>query len=234
MDQAKKGILYGVGVGPGDPELLTVKAVRILREADVIAAPCTGSGAQAALGIASAYIHDKPILDCSTPMSRDRTAALAAYAGAAKRISALLEEGKTVAFLTLGDPTVYSTYFYIHRLVEERGYEARLIPGVPSFCAAAARLDMALCEGKERLLIVPAGYEDLEESLDVKANKVLMKAGRSISDLQELLRRRGELEGASLVANCGMEGEQVFPRFAEMADPTGYFSLVLVKGREQG
>ena len=65
-------------------------------------------------------------------------------------------------------------------------------------------------------------------------NKVLMKAGRSISDLQELLRRRGELEGASLVANCGMEGEQVFPRFAEMADPTGYFSLVLVKGREQG
>ncbi len=229
MEQRNRGILYGVGVGPGDPELLTVKAARILREADVIAAPRTGSGAQAALEIAADYIRGKPILDCSTPMSRDRTAALAAYADAAQRIAALLEEGKTVAFLTLGDPTVYSTYFYIHRLVEEQGYEARLIPGIPSFCAAAARLDMALCEGKERLLIVPAGYEDLEESLDVTANKVLMKAGRSIAELQELLRRRGELERASLVANCGMEGEQVYPRFSEMAEPTGYFSLVVVK-----
>jgi len=229
MEQRNRGILYGVGVGPGDPELLTVKAARILREADVIAAPRTGGGAQAALEIAADYIRGKPILDCSTPMSRDRTAALAAYADAAQRIAALLEEGKTVAFLTLGDPTVYSTYFYIHRLVEGQGYEARLIPGVPSFCAAAARLDMALCEGKERLLIVPAGYEDLEESLDVKANKVLMKAGRSIVDLQELLRRRGELERASLVANCGMEGEQVYPHFSEMAEPTGYFSLVVVK-----
>lgn len=229
MEQRNRGILYGVGVGPGDPELLTVKAVRILREADVIAAPRTGGGGQAALEIAADYIRGKPILDCSTPMSRDRTAALAAYADAAQRIAALLEEGKTVAFLTLGDPTVYSTYFYIHRLVEERGYEARLIPGVPSFCAAAARLDMALCEGKERLLIVPAGYEDLEGSLDVKANKVLMKAGRSIAGLQELLRRRGELDRAALVANCGMEGEQVYPCFSEMTEPTGYFSLVVVK-----
>lgn len=225
----EKGILYGVGVGPGDPELLTVRAVNILRAADVIAAPQTEGGGQAALRTAGAYIQGKPVLDCSTPMSRDRSAALAAYEDAAERISTLLDQGKTVAFLTLGDPTVYSTYMNIHRLVAKRGHDARLIPGVPSFCAAAARLGTSLCEGRERLLIVPAGYQGLEESLDVDANKVLMKAGRSITDLRELLRRRGELENASLVANCGMEGEVVLPRFADMSDPTGYFSLVVVK-----
>ena len=154
------------------------------------------------------------------------------YARTAEDICALLERGKTVAMLTLGDPTVYSTYMYVHRLVEEKGYEARVIPGVPSFCAAAAALGTPLCEGKERLLIIPAGYEGLEESLDVEANKVLMKAGRSITELQDLLRRRGELDRASLAANCGMEGETLYPHFADMDDPTGYFSIVIVRDKD--
>lgn len=225
----EKGTLYGVGVGPGDPELLTVKAVSLLRAADVIAAPRTEGGGQAALDIARAYIQDKPVLFCAAPMSRDRTAVLASYRETAREICSLLDQGKTVVFLTLGDPTVYSTYMNVHRLVREAGYDAALIPGVPSFCAAAARLGISLCEGRERLLIVPAGYEGLEESLDVDANKVLMKAGRSILELQDLLERRGELENASLVANCGMDGEVVLPRFAELAEPTGYFSLVVVR-----
>lgn len=225
----EKGTLYGVGVGPGDPELLTVKAVNLLRAADVIAAPRTEGGGQAALDIARTYIQDKPVLFCAAPMSRDRTAVLASYRETAREICSLLDQGKTVAFLTLGDPTVYSTYMNVHRLVREAGYDAALIPGVPSFCAAAARLGISLCEGRERLLIVPAGYEGLEESLDVDANKVLMKAGRSILELRDLLERRGELENASLVANCGMDGEVVLPRFAELAEPTGYFSLVVVR-----
>ena len=218
MDQ-KQGILYGVGVGPGDPELLTVKAVRVIREADVVAAPNTGTS-RAALDIVQDHIAGKPILDCPSPMHRDRAAAKAAYARTAEDICALL------------DPTVYSTYMYVHRLVEEKGYEARVIPGVPSFCAAAAALGLPLCEGKERLLIIPAGYEGLEESLDVEANKVLMKAGRSITELQDLLRRRGELDRASLAANCGMEGETLYPHFADMDDPTGYFSIVIVRDKD--
>ncbi len=225
----EKGILYGVGVGPGDPELLTVKAVNILRAADVIAAPQTEGGGQAALDIVREPIQDKPLLACAAPMSRDRSAALASYRKTARHICGLLDQGKTVAFLTLGDPTVYSTYMNVHRLVREAGYEAALVPGVPSFCAAAARLGISLCEGRERLLIVPAGYQGLEESLDVDANKVLMKAGRSILELRDLLDRRGELENASLVANCGMDGEVVLPRFADLTDPTGYFSLVVVR-----
>ena len=224
-----RGILYGLGVGPGDPELLTLKAVRILSEADVIAVPDKGSGEKTALHIVSQYIHGKPLLPCVTPMVRDQQVLDSAHDQIADSICALLEEGKTVAFITLGDPTVYSTYMYVHRRVLARGYEAVLVPGVPSFCAVAARLGQSLCEQSERLMIVPASHRDMEDCLDADANLVFMKAGREIGALREALRARGLLEKASLVANCGMEGEQVFPRFADMPEDTGYFSVVLVK-----
>ena len=224
-----KGILYGVGVGPGDPELLTLKAVRILKEADVVAVPDKGAGEQTALNIVRSYVEGKDRVDCNTPMTRDEEKLEASYTENADKLCALLDEGKNVAFITLGDPTVYSTYLYIHRKVLSRGYEAVLIPGVPSFCAVAARLNQSLCEGAERLLIVPASYENLEESLDVKANKVLMKAGKSIGELQDTLRRRGELDRASMVENCGMENERVYERFSDMEEKSGYFSVVIVK-----
>ena len=224
-----KGTLYGLGVGPGDPELLTLKAVRILKEADVIAVPDKGSGEKTALHIVEAYIQGKPLLPCATPMVRDQQVLDTAHHRIADSICALLGEGKTVAFITLGDPTVYSTYMYVHRRVLERGYEAVLVPGVPSFCAVAARLGQSLCEQSERLMIVPASHKDIGDCLDADANLVFMKAGREIGALREALRARGLLEKASLVANCGMEGEQVFPRFADMPEDTGYFSVVLVK-----
>ena len=102
---------------------------------------------------------------------------------------------------------------------------------MPSFCAVAARLNTSLCEGAERLLIVPASHE-AADCLDVKANKVFMKAGKAIGELRDLLAERGLLDRASMVANCGMEGEAVYPRFADMEDGTGYFSVVLVKEPE--
>ena len=152
----KKGILYGVGVGPGDPELLTIKAHRILSQADVIAVPDKGAGEKTAMQIVGELIEGKTILPCSTPMVRDPAALERAHDRIAADIAALLEEGKTVAYITLGDPSIYSTYLYIHRRALAMGYEARLIPGVPSFCAVAAALGTGLCEGSDRLLIVPA------------------------------------------------------------------------------
>lgn len=224
----ERGKLYGVGVGPGDPELVTKKAERVLREADIVAVPDKGAGEKTALNIVRDIVAGKELLYCPTPMVRDRAVLDGCYEQIANDICALLDEGKNVAFITLGDPTVYSTYIYVHKKVLSRGYDAELIPGVPSFCAVAARLNTSLCEGAERLLIVPASH-DAADCMDIRANKVFMKAGKAIGELQTQLAERGMLDKASLVANCGMEGELVCPRFADMTDGTGYFSIVLVK-----
>ena len=224
----EKGKLYGLGVGPGDPELLTVKAVRLLKEADIIAVPDKGSGNKTALQIVSQYVEGKELLYCATPMTRDRSLWDSYHEAIADKICALLDQGKMVAFITLGDPTVYSTYIYVHKKVAARGYDAQLVPGVPSFCAAAARLGISLCENKERLLIVPASC-DLKDSLSIDANKVFMKAGSAIGTLQEQLKEAGLLDKASMVANCTMENEKVYPHFADMQQDSGYFSLVILK-----
>ena len=113
-----------------------------------------------------------------------------------------------------------------------RGYGAEIIPGVPSFCAVAARLGEPLCEKAQRLMIVPASHGEVEDCLSVDANLVFMKAGRELGALRDTLADHGLLERASMVANCGMEGEAVYPRFADVPEGTGYFSVVLVKKGE--
>ena len=226
-----KGKLYGVGVGPGDPELVTVKAVRLLRQADVVAVPDKGVGEKTALQIVKDYVDEAKIQYFPTPMIRDSQQLQRNYEAQADRICESLDQGKTVVFITLGDPTIYSTYYYIHKIVEGRGYQAELIPGVPSFCAVAARLGISLCEHSERLLIVPAS-SPVEDALSVQANKVFMKAGSSILDLQEALRAAGQLEQACAVENCSMENEHIWRNFSEMDRPSGYFSIVVVKEHE--
>ena len=223
------GKLWGVGVGPGDPELLTVKAVRVLREADVVIVPDASSGDKVALNIAKDYLKDKQIQFVKTPMVRDKAVMDAAHEQAADTICALLEGGKQVAFLTLGDPAIYSTYMYIHQKVLCRGYAVEVVPGITSFCAAAARLNQSLCLGREPLTIIPASH-DQNDLMDLPGNKVFMKAGRSILELQQALADRGLLERASMVENCSMENEHVYPHFADLKEPSGYFSLVIVKG----
>ena len=223
------GKLWGVGVGPGDPELLTVKAVRVLREADVVIVPDACTSDKVALNIAKDYIKDKQIQFVKTPMVRDKAVMDAAHEQAADTICTLLDEGKQVAFLTLGDPAIYSTYMYIHQKVLCRGYAVEVVPGIPSFCAAAARLNQSLCLGREPLTIIPASH-DQNDLMELPGNKVFMKAGRSILELQQALADKGLLEGASMVENCSMENERVYPHFADLKEPSGYFSLVIVKG----
>lgn len=228
-----RGMLYGVGVGPGDPELITRKAERVIRQSAVLAVPDAGRGEKTALNIVGELAEGKQLLSCAAPMVRDHEALDAAYEANADLVCAALDEGKDVAFITLGDPTVYSTYLYLHKKVVARGYDAEIIPGVPSFCAVAARLGTALCEKSERLLIVPASHKDVTDCLDLDANLVFMKAGKEIGALKETLDHHGLLDKASLVANCGMEGELVCPNFADLEEGSGYFSVVLVKKGEQ-
>ncbi len=225
----KQGKLYGVGVGPGDPELMTCKAVRLIETCDVVAVPKGGSGEQTALNIAAQWIGDKTVLHCDMPMTRDKEVLNACHDKAAEEICALLDAGKIVVFLTLGDPAVYSTYWYVHRRVEARGYEVEIVPGVPSFCAVAARLGQALCEGSQMLHIIPASHNATKEGLELPGNKVLMKAGRSILEVRDLLEEAGKGDTAALVERCSMEGERVVRDLRELDDPTGYFSVILVR-----
>lgn len=225
----KKGILYGIGVGPGDPELMTYKAVRLLRECDVIAGPESSGNEKTAFTIAAEYITDKPILYCDMPMVRDQAVRDAAHDKAADDICALLDAGKTVAYLTLGDPAIYSTYWYVQRRVLARGYDAQLINGIPSFCAAAASLNMALCEDNEMLHIVPASHTSTAAGLTMPGTKVLMKAGRAILDVRDQLERDGKLDNAALVERASMAGERVVHDLRTLDDPTGYFSIIVVK-----
>ena len=229
-----KGILYGVGVGPGDPELLTAKAIRLLRECDIVAAPQSTGGKQTALDIASPYIDkDKPVRLFNMPMTHDKQARNASHDAAADAICALLDEGKTVVFLTLGDPTVYSTYWYVHKRVAARGYAAELVPGVPSFCAAAAAMGRALCEDGEMLHVIPATHGKAEEGLSLSGSKVLMKTGKSVLEVRELLRQRGELGNAALIERVGMDGERLIEDVDEIERPSGYFSIILVKEQSE-
>lgn len=226
--QPAKGKLWGVGVGPGDPELLTLKAVRVLEQADVILAPDTGKADKTALHIIKNHLNGKTPVLVPTPMTRDQDRLDQAYAAAARQIIACLDAGQQVAFITLGDPTVYSTYMYIHEIVRAQGYPVEVVPGVPSFCAAAARLNISLCQGTELLLVIPASHS-AEALLDVPANKVFMKAGSAILELKKTLEERDMLDNAAMVENCSMENEQVYPDFRTLDKPSGYFSLVIVK-----
>jgi precorrin-2/cobalt-factor-2 C20-methyltransferase len=185
-----------------------------------------------AYSIAAEHLSGKALLDCPTPMSDDSARAAAAYRSIADNICSLLDAGKSVAYLVLGDATVYSSYAYVQRLVQERGYDTQIVPGVTSFCAAAAQLSEPLCEGEESLLVIPASAPDIARMLDVPATKVFMKAGRSLDALRDKLAERGALEHASMVANCGLPDERVYPSFADADGQAGYFSLVIVKEQE--
>ena len=223
----KKGKLYGVGVGPGDSELMTMKAVRLLGDCDMIAIPQGDRDRCVALSIAAKAVPEvleKPILALDMPMTRDRALRERAIADAAERLTAALAAGKTVAFLTLGDPSVYSTYGYLHRRVLEKGCEAEMVPGVPSFCAAAAALGEPLCLDGEGLHILPGPPADGARP----GTRVFMKGG--VSELKQALRHH---EGPVFAAqNVGMGEERLYGSLEEIPEDPGYFTLIIAKEKQ--
>lgn len=221
------GILYGVGVGPGDKKLLTLLAVETLQQVDKIIVPDMG-GEKSALKIVADYIEGKEKVFCHLPMTRDEGILAEAHEKACDIICEELEKGNNLAFITLGDPTVYSTYIYIHRLVLKRGYEAKIINGVPSFCAVAGKLNISLCDKSEALHIIPASYEHTEKMLDLDGNKVLMKSGKQLNQVIEMLRDKEMLEQAKMVECCYMENEKIYENIEEVTE-SSYFSVVVVK-----
>ncbi len=226
------GKLYGVGVGPGDKELVTLKALRVLRECGVVAVPRMKSGETTAYNIVADYIPEKPVMECLMPMSKNFDELQKNYEAIADMVEEHLKQGEDVAFITLGDPTVYSTYMQINAIILARGYETELIPGITSFCAAAARLNMPLCERDEPLIVLPASYQEVREGIKLRGNKVLMKAARSVMEVRDMLAEEGLLEKSSMVECCGMPNEKIYRNMADMQESSTYFSLIIVKDKD--
>ena len=248
------GTFTGVGVGPGDPELMTIRAVRAIRGCSTVAVPISdkelersvffrcgdpeekrgrkyleGCTAWQIAGNAVPELDEKQVILLPMPMVKDRDRLKEIHDRDAAEVAKLLDEGQQVVFLTLGDPTVYSTCMYIHKRLKAKGYPTEIVPGVPSFCAAAARMDISLVENRDELHVLPASY-DIEKSLELPGTKVLMKSGKKISDVRRLLLEKG-LE-AEMVENCGMENERVYLSAEEIPEEAGYYSLLIVKERK--
>ena len=231
MEHSKKlGTFYGVGVGPGDPELLTLKAVRVLEACPVLAAPRTASGEMLALDIArqAVPLEGKEILPLYFPMSRDQKTLHAAHTTAADAVRPYLEGGQDVAMVILGDVSIYSTYCYLMDILKGEGFPCVMVPGVPSFCAVAARLGRSLTVANAPLHILPGGGEDTAEHLDLPGTKVLMKSGKRYPQLLEELERRGLLAQVGMVENCGLPGERVFASLEEKPESSGYFTTIIL------
>ena len=225
----RRGVFYSVGTGPGDPELLTYQAVKTMEKCAIIALPNSGAAENAVLTIVSHYIEGKTIVYCDMPMVRDKALLAAAHEKVAKDLSVYLEAGQDVAFLTLGDPSIYSTAMYVHRQIQKLGYETSVVAGVPSFCAVAAKLNVSLCEGGQQLHIIPASYQDIDGALAYEGNKVLMKSGKSIIQVKEKIDTQ-EYD-ASAVERCGMENEKIHPTLDTLQEDSSYFSVLVVKER---
>lgn len=223
------GILYGTGVGPGDPELMTLKAARLIRENEVIACPGPKAEETVAYQIAVQAVPQlaqKKLLSVEMPMTHDRAEMDRNHSKAADAIEAYLKEGMNVIFLTLGDPTIYSTYLYVQKKIAARGYHTELVSGITSFCAAAARTGVSLAEWNQQLHIVPAVHR-LDSPLDLPGNYVLMKSGKKMGQVKELLAESGR--DVVMVENCGMENEHIYHSVNEIPDSSGYYSLIIAK-----
>ncbi|MDS0526577.1 precorrin-2 C(20)-methyltransferase [Clostridium sp. SHJSY1] len=224
-----EGKLYGVGVGPGDPELLTLKAVKILESSDIIAIPSTKKERCVAYKIAVQSVpslEEKEILYISMPMTKDKNILKKSHEEGAKAIIEKLNQGKKISFITLGDPTIYSTYLYIHRLVLGEGYDTEIISGIPSFCAAAARINEGLVENSDELHVIPASYQ-ISDALSLPGTKVLMKSGKKMNEVREIL--NSVKCNAVMIENCGMENEKVYRDINDIKDDSSYYSLIIVK-----
>ena len=174
------GCLYSIGVGPGDPELMTLKAVHTISKCPVLVLPAESRQKCVAYQIARQIlpeIDEKEAVCLVMPMTKNKEKLERNHEEGAVKVAQILEEGRDAAFLTIGDPTVYATSMYIHQRVAQMGYQTQIISGVPSFCAAAAKLGVSLGEKQEQIHIIPASY-DIEMAMQLSGTKILMKAGK--------------------------------------------------------
>lgn len=222
-----KGIFYSIGLGPGDPELMTLKAVTAIGRCPVVAVPDSRGNENVALAIAGAYLQGKTLVYCDSPMVRDTSLIERSHRSNADQLAGYLDQGQDIAYLTLGDPSIYSTANYIQDHLMARGYAVEIIPGVPSFCAVAASLKQPLCEGDEALHIVPASEKTIDDALQLPGTHVIMKAGKSIPLIKQAIVRQNRQ--AVAVERCTMSDERIHRSLDTLSEQASYFSIIIVK-----
>lgn len=231
----KQGCFYGVGVGPGDPELITVKAKKILERAEIVCFPLSKVERESlAYEIARKAVPrlGRP-LGLLMPMTRERQELSERWERAAREVIGRLTAGNDVAFVTLGDPTLYSTFVYLQRTVERLlpGVRTQVVPGVSALTACAARAGVALATGDETVAVLTASAppERLHLALQNFDTVVIIKAGPRFDRLLPILREAGVLEGARFVSRCGLDDEMLTDRVETLEGrPHDYLSMLIV------
>ncbi|MEK3725202.1 MULTISPECIES: precorrin-2 C(20)-methyltransferase [Paenibacillus] len=211
------GILYGLGVGPGDPELITVKAFRLLKESPVIAYPRKKRGAKSyALAITELYVNteEKIMVPLIFPMTRDRDALELQWNKTVDAVWQHLEQGKDVAFVTEGDPMIYSTFIHLMRLMAERHPEVKIvsIPGISSVNASASRLGLPMADGDEKIAIVPAtdDYDKMRYAIESHDCIVFIKVAKVIDLMLRVLGDLGLVDKASVLTKVTSSEEMIW------------------------
>jgi precorrin-2/cobalt-factor-2 C20-methyltransferase len=228
------GKLMGVGVGPGNPELLTLKAVNILKKVPVICSPRSAeSRPSLALSIVDFVLESRDdeyeVLDPLFPMIEDQEVLHEYWDEAAQQVTERLEQGLDVAFITLGDPTVYSTFAYLDKKIRHKGFEVETIPGITSFTGCAASAHLSLGEKDEIIVIVPKVDERLAPILEHADTAVIMKTSRHSKELQAIVGEDPRQKEIISVQNCGMVDEKIIKGFSQEK----YLSTTIIKFKEQ-
>ncbi len=227
------GRLYGLGIGPGDPELITLKALRVLQAAAVVAYPAPEVGESLARRIAAPHLDDRqeeiairmPIHDASFPKDD-------IYDGAAAALGRHLEAGRDVAVLCEGDPFFYGSFMYLFGRMAER-YPVEVVPGVSSLTACAAALGAPLAARNDVLTVVPAPLEEAElrARLERAEAAAIIKVGRHLPKVRRVLDALGLLEGARYIEHATMASQRVLPLDSLPEDAAPYFSMILLHRR---
>ncbi len=229
------GTLFGIGVGPGDPGLVTVKALEVLRRVPrIFAAGSSRNSYSIAMNIVRHHLGDTEIEFLPFPMTKDEAVLEEAWNRNARQVADVLDEGSDAAFVTIGDPLTYSTYSYLLKAVQRLNPDVKAVtvPGITSYSAAAAAANLPLCEGEESCHLISGAFggEKLKQVVGTSENVVMLKTYRHFDNIYDTLEELDLLDRSTCVSLCGHEGETVSSGLQPLkGKKMPYLSLVIVK-----